>query len=421
MVPFLFEIRTVIALLAIGNLMALVILLAYRNGWSRQRPCQLFMAGKVLEAFGWGLLSLRDMIPDALSVHLGNILLITGFALEGLAIASVGRPEARLRPLFASLGGFGVLLLFAVGHSPGLRVSVASLACSAIFGTTAAWMIRPGKASRLQSVLGLYFGAIALCLACRAALPLFYPGRIGLMTPGLVQSLSFLLTYVLMLGGGIGFLLLIQEQDDLRVRESEAMFTTLFRAAPNAILLTRLEDGTLLEVNEGFEKMTGYAAREVLGKTTVEMPLYRATEAREALMGMLHQAGRVSGLEWEFQNRAGETITGLYSAEVIELRGERFVLSIVSDITERKVLERERERMIRELQAALSQIRALKGLLPICASCKKIRDDQGYWNQLETYISEHSEAEFTHGLCPECAKAFFPSFSQKPPKDIKPD
>lgn len=408
MILFLFEIRTVIALLAIGNLMALVILLTYRNGWSRQRPCQLFMAGKVLEAFGWGLLGLRDMIPDALSVHLGNVLLITGFAMEGLAIASIGRPEARLRPIFSALGGFGVLLLVAVGHSPGLRVSAASLACSAIFGTTAAWMIRPGKASRLQSVLGLYFGVISLCLACRAALPLFYPGRIGLMTPGLVQSLSFLLTYVLMLGGGIGFLLLIQEQDDLRVRESEAMFTTLFRAAPNAILLTRLEDGTLLEVNEGFEKLTGYAAREVLGKTTLEMPLYRATEAREPLMGRLQRAGRVYGLEWEFQNRAGETITGLYSAEVIEVQGERLLLSIVSDITERKVLERERERMIRELQAALSQIKALKGLLPICASCKKIRDDQGYWNQLETYISEHSEAEFTHGLCPECAELYFP-------------
>ncbi len=55
-----------------------------------------------------------------------------------------------------------------------------------------------------------------------------------------------------------------------------------------------------------------------------------------------------------------------------------------------------------------SHVKTLTGLLPICTSCKKIRDDQGYWNQLEIYILEHSEAEFTHGLCPECVKKFYP-------------
>ncbi|MBI5605354.1 MAG: response regulator [Deltaproteobacteria bacterium] len=66
-----------------------------------------------------------------------------------------------------------------------------------------------------------------------------------------------------------------------------------------------------------------------------------------------------------------------------------------------------------ELKEALSKIKTLSGLLPICSSCKKIRDDQGYWNQLETYIHEHSEAEFTHGLCPECIKEFFPEVYEK--------
>jgi response regulator RpfG family c-di-GMP phosphodiesterase len=61
-----------------------------------------------------------------------------------------------------------------------------------------------------------------------------------------------------------------------------------------------------------------------------------------------------------------------------------------------------------ELQKALAQIKTLSGLLPICASCKKIRDDQGYWTQLEHYISEHSEAVFTHGCCPECMKKLYP-------------
>jgi hypothetical protein len=62
----------------------------------------------------------------------------------------------------------------------------------------------------------------------------------------------------------------------------------------------------------------------------------------------------------------------------------------------------ERERLIRELQEALDKVKTLSGFLPICASCKKIRDDKGYWGQIEQYIREHSEVEFTHSLCPEC-------------------
>ena len=75
---------------------------------------------------------------------------------------------------------------------------------------------------------------------------------------------------------------------------------------------------------------------------------------------------------------------------------------------ERKRAEKEREQLILELQDALAKVKTLSGLLPICSSCKKIRDDEGYWNQLEAYIQEHSEAMFTHGICPECAKELYP-------------
>jgi AmiR/NasT family two-component response regulator len=70
----------------------------------------------------------------------------------------------------------------------------------------------------------------------------------------------------------------------------------------------------------------------------------------------------------------------------------------------------EREKLIVELQEALARVKTLSGLLPICASCKKIRDDQGYWQQVEVYIRDHSGVEFTHGLCPDCAKEYFPEF-----------
>ena len=82
-------------------------------------------------------------------------------------------------------------------------------------------------------------------------------------------------------------------------------------------------------------------------------------------------------------------------------------------ITERRRVEAERETVIRELQDALDQVKTLSGLLPICSHCKKIRDDKGYWNQLEDFIQQHSEAEFTHGICPECARKYFPELADK--------
>jgi len=71
---------------------------------------------------------------------------------------------------------------------------------------------------------------------------------------------------------------------------------------------------------------------------------------------------------------------------------------------------KQKSEAIVKLNKALEEVKTLSGFLPICASCKKIRDDRGYWNQIEAYISAHSEAEFSHGICPECCKKLYPDF-----------
>jgi len=89
------------------------------------------------------------------------------------------------------------------------------------------------------------------------------------------------------------------------------------------------------------------------------------------------------------------------------------LVGIGRNITERKKAETERERLIKELQDAAADIKVLSGLVPICSNCKKIRDDQGYWTQLEGYIQAHSEAKFSHGVCPDCMKKLYPNFVPK--------
>jgi len=84
------------------------------------------------------------------------------------------------------------------------------------------------------------------------------------------------------------------------------------------------------------------------------------------------------------------------------------VVHICRDITERKSIEIERENMVIELRTALADVKTLSGLLPICSVCKKIRDDKGYWNQIEAYIHKHSGTQFSHSICPDCAREYYP-------------
>lgn len=99
----------------------------------------------------------------------------------------------------------------------------------------------------------------------------------------------------------------------------------------------------------------------------------------------------------------------LYKADIspgILLRALRYAI-------ERKDAERERDLLISELSEALTQVKTLSGLLPICSNCRRIRNDKGYWERLEKYIQEHTDADFSHGICPECMEAIYPKFHKK--------
>ena len=89
------------------------------------------------------------------------------------------------------------------------------------------------------------------------------------------------------------------------------------------------------------------------------------------------------------------------------------IVESFQDISKRKRAEDAKEDLIEELQNALEEVNLLSGFLPICASCKKIRDDKGYWNQIESYLRKHSELEFSHGICPDCAKELYPDTYKK--------
>ncbi len=178
--------------------------------------------------------------------------------------------------------------------------------------------------------------------------------------------------------------------------------------------------------NRACVELTGLEAEEVLGTDNHWKPFY--DHQRPCLSDLLVD-GRLEtmqdhyrvygssvllphGLHAEgwFHHVGGRERYLIFDASPVYGHGNKLVaaLETLQDITELKRVEEERERLNLRLQDALDRIKTLSGLIPICAGCKKIRDDRGYWNQLEEYLEKHSGASFSHGLCPECFGRFFP-------------
>jgi len=108
--------------------------------------------------------------------------------------------------------------------------------------------------------------------------------------------------------------------------------------------------------------------------------------------------------EIRYLHEESENIYDEATGEVIKRTGS------VQDITQQKKMEESRESLIKELQKSLDEIKALKGILPLCSHCKKIRDDKGVWEEVDVYIYKHSGADISHGICPDCMKKHYPEF-----------
>ncbi len=115
-----------------------------------------------------------------------------------------------------------------------------------------------------------------------------------------------------------------------------------------------------------------------------------------------------------------EALTVLAQEVQTQLELRENLVELKQALDKRDHAEIERDRVIEELQASLSQVKTLRGLLPICSSCKKIRDDRGYWEQVENYIADHSDAKFTHGICPDCFDTFYGNLAARTSKGNPP-
>ncbi|HPP39076.1 MAG TPA: PAS domain S-box protein [Candidatus Kapabacteria bacterium] len=195
---------------------------------------------------------------------------------------------------------------------------------------------------------------------------------------------------------------------ELALKESEERFRSIYNNATMGFY--RLSnDGRLIMGNPKFFEMLKISERELLNKRIEEV--LEVDENRQNFLEILKKEKKINGYESEWYRKDGALFFGRETAWTItDEKGDiQYIDVILEDVTLKKQVEEEREQLISLLQSAKSEIKVLSGLLPICASCKRIRDENGNWSNIEQYIDEHSEAEFSHGICPDCAKKLYPS------------
>ena len=190
-----------------------------------------------------------------------------------------------------------------------------------------------------------------------------------------------------------------------------AHLASIVETCDDAIISQTL-GGTVLSWNSGAEQLFGYSAREMIGESIEALVPPNLRHEISDIRDVIQRGHRVERIETVRLRRDGAGIDVSITVSPIKtsdanIQGASIVLR---DITERKRQEKERLRLIEELKEALRRVKTLNGLLPICASCKKIRNDGGYWEQVETYIRSRSNAEFTHGICPDCVRLLYPQY-----------
>jgi PAS domain S-box-containing protein len=268
----------------------------------------------------------------------------------------------------------------------------------------------------LLGLLGLMAGGLTTLVADRWAFPLYAAAMIAPVLPSIALTdlgmlddvgLTLLIGLVLLLvrlHGKAHDTLIEHLRTTLQLQESEGRFRRL--AESNIIGLGFWDArGTIVDANDEYLRTVGYTREDLAaGKVdfrTMTPPEYAAADTR--VLQRMAAGERIPPWEKELFRKDGSRVFVVVGVAPLKDRVDQGVVFQL-DITERKRAEEHERTLLRELQSALAEVKTLKGFTRICASCKRVLTEEGGWEQFESYVRSHSGVEFSHGICPDCAR-----------------
>ncbi|KUG24657.1 phytochrome, two-component sensor histidine kinase [hydrocarbon metagenome] len=359
----LLDMKTIVFSNLITDIVCLVvIILLWQQNRKRFSGTELFVFDFALQTAALFMIVARGRIPDWASMVLSNTMVIAGALLGYIGLTHFAGKKSSQAHNYVLLAAFALIHAYFTFVQPDLAARNLNLALALlIICWQCTWLmlyrIEPEKRMLTRGV-GFVFAAYCMVSVIRivdyftviqTTSNYFQSGIFAQLIMISYQMLFLLLTYALVL--------MFNKTLLTDVKTQEEKFSKAFHSSPYAIMITRLTDGQIIEVNEGFSNITGYQRDEVRGKTTPALHLWDKDEDRALVVNELSTRGKLQQREFPFRKKSGEVIIGLFSAEIIMVNNEKCILSSIDNITARKRAEnylRESEEKYRSITENMS-------------------------------------------------------------------
>ena len=336
------DIRTVVFSYVLTDIVcvAVMILLWWQNR-RRFTGTLLWVVDFAFQLTALVLIILRGAIPDWASIVLANTLVLTGAWLGYLALLRFAGAGSRQSFNYAVLAATLLIHIYFTYFRPdvGARTFNTSLGLLIIAAQCAWFCLRsaPDAARPFMRGVGLVFAVYTLVSLARIAeYFLASRARTDFFAPSLPDALGMIAYQLLFIALTLALALMYNKRLSEEIRMEEEKFAGAFRSAPYALVLARLSDGKILEINEGFTRITGYDAADVRGKTALDLNLWVNEEDRARVVSDILQTGGIFERKLLFRKKSGDILTGLYSAQLVTVQREACLLSSINDITDRE-------------------------------------------------------------------------------------
>jgi len=349
------DLRTIFFNYLLTNLVCLIVMFfLWYQSRNRFKGIGYLVLDALFQCLCTGLIFLRGNIPDFLSIDVSNTLAVTGAVLGfvGLGIFT-NKKSNQLHNILLIVLFSGVHIYFTF-INPNLPVrNLNSAFAYLIICSQCAWLLlrrQTNIISRIYLHVGVVFLLFSLVSFARV-LYFFYSKK---STSDYFHDSNFdifvIISYQMLFMLLIFFLTLMVNKRLLKdIGTQEEKFSKAFHSAPYGLIISSLSDGKIVEVNDGFERISGYSSTEVIGKTTPELNVWESIADRERMIDLFKETGTAKNVEIPFIRKSGEHIIGEISGEIININNENCTLTVVNDITSRKLVEKQ----LLESQSAL--------------------------------------------------------------------
>ena len=369
------DLHTLATVLGLSSFLQMAALYAqYRANQSRD-GLYWWTLGSGAFALGFFANALRE-VPGAgpFAIVANNGLFILGGALNYVGVLRFFHRRAPLRRLAALVGlalVLGTWFTFGRDDMAVRRVILSTaIALLSLLIARTLWANRTPAIATSAGFLALVFGGFGAFFLARAASPLLAGPAGGIFTPTPLQKATYLAAFAGSILWNFGFIIMVNQRLNAESREAKEHFEAIFHTSPNAVLITREADGTVVDLNRGFTALTGYSPAEALGRSSAAIGLWDGPDGRGLLEAALDGQEMVQNLEFDFRHRDGRVRTGTTAARRVNLRGEPHVMSVTRDITDWKRVQ----------QALVESHQFLSGMIENNGALIYVKDPDGRYD-----------------------------------------